>query len=48
MPGCYFFYGLSDDWPHQSECIRINYSQPEHVVREGLHIIADEMRKAYG
>jgi valine--pyruvate aminotransferase len=47
VPGCYFFYGLSDDWPHQHECIRINYSQPEPVVREGLRIIAEEMRKAY-
>lgn len=48
VPGSYFFYGLSDDWPHQHQCIRINYSQPENVVREGLRIIADEMQKAYG
>ncbi|MDP6630688.1 MAG: valine--pyruvate transaminase [Kiritimatiellia bacterium] len=48
VPGHYFFYGLGDDWPHRHECIRINYSQPEATVREGLRIIAEEMRTVYG
>lgn len=47
VPGCYFFYGLTDTWQHRHECIRINYSQPEHVVRPGLKIIAEEIRKTY-
>ena len=47
VPGCYFFYGVDEAWRHRDECIRINYSQPDHVVREGLRIIGEEMHKAY-
>ena len=47
VPGHYFFFGLQEEWPHSEECIRINYSQPEAVVREGLRIIGEEMRNVY-
>jgi valine--pyruvate aminotransferase len=46
VPGEYFFYGLAEDWPHQHECLRINFSGPAQIVREGLQIIADEAAKA--
>ena len=42
VPGEYFFFGLNADWPHSRECLRLNFSQPAHVVREGLRIIAEE------
>jgi valine--pyruvate aminotransferase len=42
VPGEYFFFGLPNDWPHRHECLRINISQPAHVVRQGLELIADE------
>jgi valine--pyruvate aminotransferase len=42
VPGEYFFFGLSDDWAHSRECLRLNFSQPAEVVREGLRIIAEE------
>lgn len=42
VPGEYFFFGLKDDWPHSRECLRLNFSRPESVVREGLAIIAEE------
>jgi len=45
VPGEYFFFGLDHGWPHRHECLRISYSQPEEVVREGLAIIADEAAK---
>ncbi len=45
VPGEYFFFGLAEDWPHRNECLRINYSQPADVVREGLKIIAEEAAK---
>ena len=48
VPGSYFFYGLGEDWPHQHECIRINYSQPPEVVQAGLRIIGEEIQNAYG
>lgn len=46
VPGEYFFYGLAEDWPHQRECLRINFSRPEATVREGLQIIAEEAARA--
>jgi valine--pyruvate aminotransferase len=46
VPGEYFFFGLDEDWPHSRECLRLNFSQPADVVREGLVIIADEAAKA--
>jgi valine--pyruvate aminotransferase len=48
IPGHHFFPGLeSDDWCHKQECIRITYAQDDAVVREGIEIIADEVRRIY-
>jgi valine--pyruvate aminotransferase len=44
VPGEHFFFGLRDDWPHRHECLRLNYSGPQASVREGLQIIAEEVR----
>lgn len=44
VPGHHFFPGLSGPWDHQHECIRVSVAGEERVVREGLHIIADEVR----
>lgn len=46
VPGEYFFFGLDAEWPHTHQCLRLNFSQPEAVVREGLRIIADEAARA--
>jgi valine--pyruvate aminotransferase len=45
IPGHYFAFGLDEPWKHPSKCLRIAFSQPEAVVREGLQILADEVRK---
>jgi valine--pyruvate aminotransferase len=42
VPGEYFFFGLGEDWSHRHECLRLNFSQPPEIVREGLRIIAEE------
>ncbi len=42
VPGEYFFFGLPDEWPHRRECLRLNFAQPEQVMREALQIIAEE------
>jgi valine--pyruvate aminotransferase len=47
VPGSYFFFGLPDDGDHRHECIRVTYSQPDDVVREGARIIAEEVRRAW-
>lgn len=47
IPGEYFFFGNDDPaWRHQRECIRVSYAMDESVVRDGLRIIAEEVRKA--
>ncbi|MCW8194684.1 valine--pyruvate transaminase [Proteobacteria bacterium 005FR1] len=47
LAGENFFVGLQEDWQHKHECIRITYCQDGKVVRRGLEIIAEEVRKAY-
>jgi len=49
VPGEYFFFGLADgdEWAHRHECIRMTFTQPEQVVREGIGIIADEVARLY-
>jgi valine--pyruvate aminotransferase len=47
VPGHYFFPGYTAVWPHKQECIRMNYAQDEAIVRAGIHIIAEEVIKAY-
>lgn len=45
IPGEYFFFGHDDpNWAHRYECIRVSYAMDEAVVRDGLRIIADEVR----
>jgi len=48
VPGHYFFPGLKEEWRHKQECIRMTYSQDEEMVHEGVRIIAEEVRRAYG
>lgn len=47
IPGHYFFFGLAQPWRHSEECIRLTFSQADDVVREGISVIADEVRRAY-
>jgi len=47
VPGHYFYPGLSEEWRHKHECIRVTYSQDEATVREGLRIIAEEVKRGY-
>lgn len=47
VPGHYFFPGLREEWRHRYECIRVSYAQEEAVVREGIRIIGEEVKRAY-
>ncbi len=47
VPGEFFFFGLDEPWQQAEECIRVTFSQPDNVVREGLEIIAEEVARAY-
>jgi valine--pyruvate aminotransferase len=46
LPGHYFFPGMSEDWPHREQCIRMTYSQDSDAVRRGIAIIGEEVRNA--
>ena len=45
VPGEYFFYGLSEPWSHQHECIRVSFSMPLENVRAGISIVAEELER---
>lgn len=48
VSGHHFFVGITDDWQHQHECIRINYAaQSPQLIAQGMLVIAEEVRKAY-
>jgi valine--pyruvate aminotransferase len=47
VPGDYFFPGLEEDWRHKHECIRLSYSQDPEIVRTGIEILTEEVKKAY-
>jgi valine--pyruvate aminotransferase len=47
LSGHHFFPGLADEWPHRHECLRISYAQDEAVVRAGLAILGEEVRRAH-
>jgi valine--pyruvate aminotransferase len=46
IPGHNFFIGMDDNWPHQHQCIRINYAKDEATLRKGLEVIFREVFKA--
>ncbi|HMP73984.1 MAG TPA: valine--pyruvate transaminase, partial [Kiritimatiellia bacterium] len=48
IPGHYFFYGLEKEHPHQHRCLRLSYAQGSEVVQQGVAILAEEVRRAYG
>lgn len=47
VSGHYFFPGLEADWAHRDECLRVSYAMDEKTVREGIRIIAAEVRRAF-
>jgi valine--pyruvate aminotransferase len=32
VPGHYFFPGLTDPWPHATECLRVNYAEDQSPI----------------
>jgi len=46
ISGHHFFPGLKEDWQHKHECIRVTYSMNEEIVKQGIKIIAEEVKKA--
>ena len=46
LSGHHFFPGLAEEWRHRHECLRISYAQHPEVVRAGLAIVGEEVRRA--
>jgi valine--pyruvate aminotransferase len=46
VPGHYFGVGAPKDWQHGHQCIRLSFAMDERSVREGIAIIAHEVRAA--
>ncbi len=47
VPGHNFFLGISDNWAHKHQCIRVSYVQEVAELEKGIKIIAQEVAKAY-
>ena len=47
VSGHYFFPGMTEQWQHQHECLRITFTQNHTTVDQGVEIIAREVRKLY-
>src|SRR5690606_19148198 len=47
LSGHYFFPGLDEPWRHRDECIRVSFAQDDDVIRRGIAILADEVRRAF-
>jgi valine--pyruvate aminotransferase len=47
IAGEHFFPGLEGGWGHRHECIRISYAQDPASVEAGIHIIGEEVARAY-
>ncbi len=47
VPGHHFFPGLTEDWQHRHECIRVSYAQDAGQVKQGVEMIADEVKSLY-
>ena len=47
VPGNYFFPGLEEPWRHKNECIRVNYAREQDVVRRGIRVITEQVKRAY-
>ncbi|MGH1426664.1 MAG: valine--pyruvate transaminase [Arenicella sp.] len=47
IPSEYFFPKRETGWRHQTECLRITFTQPKDILERGLSIIAEELTRAY-
>ena len=48
VSGEYFFFGLdTDGWDHARQCIRVSYTQPEPIVKDGFRLLGEVIRDVY-
>lgn len=47
VPGQYFYPGIKEEISEINECIRMSFAMDDEDVKEGIRIMADEVKKAY-
>jgi len=48
VSGHYFFPGMEEDnWGHKNQCIRVTYAQDDEVVKKGISLIAEELKRVF-
>jgi valine--pyruvate aminotransferase len=48
VPGNFFFFGIDDEnWRHRNECLRVSFTMPAEIVRDGFRVIAEEVAKVF-
>jgi valine--pyruvate aminotransferase len=48
IPGQYFFPGMEHEyWQHKYECIRVTYAQDDIIVKQGIRVIGEEVRRLF-
>ncbi|MGC1478919.1 MAG: valine--pyruvate transaminase [Chthoniobacterales bacterium] len=48
VPGHYFAFGGSEEArQHAGECVRVSFAMCDDVVREGIGVLAEEVKRAY-
>jgi len=47
IPGEDFFIDIDPNWPHTRQCLRINYAQPDAILRKGFKEISQHLKIAY-
>jgi valine--pyruvate aminotransferase len=45
LSGHYFFPGLTTDWPHRHQCMRISFAMDDVTVQRGIEILGRELRQ---
>jgi valine--pyruvate aminotransferase len=48
LSGHYFFPGLDEPWPHRNECLRLSFAQDAAEVKQGIELLAHEVKRAFG
>ena len=47
MPGEHFFFGLTEEWEHARQCIRLTYCQDNDVLVKAIALLGEELRDIY-
>lgn len=47
LSGHHFFPGLSEEWPHRHQCLRISFAQDAAVVEQAMIMIGAELRSLH-